>query len=57
MDSIIYINLSEIVLLSLCLALLFVVAFRKNKSIKKSMIVVFLLIVPFMTAYKLPMNY
>ncbi|MFK5970335.1 MAG: hypothetical protein QM487_09485 [Candidatus Marithrix sp.] len=46
MDSIIYINNIEIVLLGLCLPLLFIVAFKENKSIKKSMIVVFLLILP-----------
>jgi hypothetical protein len=46
MDNIIYINLSEIVLLGLCLPLLFVIAFQGNKSIKKSIIVTLLLVPP-----------
>ncbi len=46
MDTIIYINFSEVILLGLCLPLLFIVAFKENKSIKKSMMVVFLLMLP-----------
>ena len=46
MDTIIYINSSEIILLSLGLFLLFIIAFKENQSIKKSIAMALLLIPP-----------
>ena len=46
MDNTIYINWGEIVLLSSCLVLLFVVAFKENKSFGTSIVMVLLLVPP-----------